>query len=256
LPVTLYHLNPETERIGVCKADQGQGNQRRCPFGSENPHFGSKADAQSYYENVLESEYGLFGKGSEGRPSLRREAVARRLNLLPEDALESMVEERWRRGGWTAKETAQQMLRSEPFYVSYGGNQEITLDISDESTQRTFTKGACTVLAHELHRATGWPIVVFTEPNAQGYWQGHAAVRTPDGMYLDATGASENPTGSYGARSRSWTEREVDDAGLIELVANPTPDGKNEFTKLPLLERFAAAKFAYDLLEGEDLLEE
>lgn len=254
MPVTLYHLNPETERIGVCRAEQGQGNQRRCPFGSENPHFGSKADAQSYYENALESEYGLFGEGSDGQLSLSREAVARRLNLLPEEALKGLVEERWRRGGWTAKETEQQLAKGEPFYVHYSGNQEITLELDAESTQQTFTKGACSVMAYELNRATGWPVAIFTDASVEGYWQGHVAVRTPDGSYLDATGLTDQPLAPYGGATKSWTEEETDTEGLIERMGKRTDDGQTEFSKLPLLERFAVAKLTYDLLDREGLL--
>lgn len=254
MPVTLYHLNPDTERIGVCRANQGQGNQRRCPFGSENPHFGSKADAQSYYENALESEYGLFGEGSDGQLSLSREAVARRLNLLPEEALKGLVEERWRRGGWTARETAEQMAKAEPFYVYYNGNQEITLELDDESTQRTFTKGACSVMAYELNRATGWPVAIFMDPSLEGSWEGHVAVKAPDGRYLDATGLTEDPRAPYGGYAEGWQEEEVDTEGLIERFGERTTDGQTEFSKLPLLERFAVAKLTYDLLDREGLL--
>lgn len=254
MPVTLYHLNPETERIGICRADSSNGNQRRCPFGSENPHFGSREDAQSYYENSLEAEYGLFGDGAVGELSLQRDAVAQRLNLLPEAALLSLIEERWRRGGWTARETEGQMARGEPFYVHYSGNQEITLDLNSSATQRTFTKGACSVLAYELNRATGWPVAVFTDGSSEGYWQGHVAVRTPDGSYLDATGVSSDPTGPYETPVGGWREEEVDTQGLIDRFGEQTPDGQTEFSRLPLLERFAVAKLAFDLLDDEGLL--
>ena len=257
MPVTLYHLNPETERIGVCKAERSRGSEQRCPFGSYNPHFGSQEEAQSYYENELEAEYGLFGEvSSSAELSLQRDAVARRLNLLSRDTLRSMVEERWLREGWTEEETEERMASGAPFYVNYGRDQEITLELRDESTQRTFTKGACSVLAHELSRTTGWPVAVFTDPNFKGAWQGHVAVRTPDGRYLDATGVTDTPTKPFGAKGESWVEEEMDTAGLVARLGRPRADGSNEFSGLPLLERFTAAKLTYDLLDSEGLLKD
>ena len=50
------------------------------------------------------------------------------------------------------------------------------------------TRGACGLVAMQLSEATGWPVVVLTTSDHQ-LWV-HAAVRTPSGMVIDASGAS------------------------------------------------------------------
>lgn len=256
MPTTLYHLNPETERIGVCRAEKSNAHRHRgCPFGSERPHFGTKEEAQSYYENELETEYGLFGEGSSGQLSLKRDAVRKRLNLLSDETLNSLIVDRWRHGGWTPRDTEQQMANDEPFYVNYTNNQEITLDLDHPRTQATFTKGACSILAAEVHRVTGWPMTVFTAEDAGSSWTGHVAVKLPDGRYLDATGITEEPLRPYGATMKNSSSQDINsEAELIELVSSK--DKRTANSGLPLLERFALAKLTYDLLDSEDLLED
>jgi len=257
VPTTLYHLNPATERIGACRAEKGKVGHRGCPFGSERPHFGTKEEAQSYYENELESEYGLFGEGSSGQLSLKRDAVRKRLNLLSGETLNSLIVDRWRHGGWTPRETEQQMANGEPFYVNYSGNQEITLDLDDPSTQSTFTRGACSVLAAEVHRVTGWPMTVFTAKGSEGYWTGHVAVKLPDGRYLDATGITDEPLRGFGALMDGASVRDVaSEAELMESVGAREESDKTLNSSLSLLERFALAKLTYDLLDSEELLED
>lgn len=188
---------------------------------------------------------------------MKREAVARRLNLLPAETLQGLIQERWRQGGWTPRETEQQMAKGEPFYVNYSGNQEITLDIDHHNTQHTFTKGACSVLAAEVHRVTGWPMTVFTAKDSEKSWTGHVAVKLPDGRYLDATGVSEDPIRSYGAIMIGASSKDITtEAELIEVVGTREEGKKTLNGGLALLERFALAKLTYDLLDSEDLLED
>jgi len=257
LPTALYHLNPETERIGVCRAEKGNNRHRGCPFGSERPHFGTKEEAQSYYENELEAEYGLFGEGAAEKLSLKRDVVRKRLNLLSDETLNSLVVDRWRHGGWTPRETEQQMTNDEPFYVNYSGNQEITLELDDHSTQQTFTKGACSFLAAEVHRVTGWPMTVFTAKGSEGYWTGHVAVKLPSGSYLDATGITDNPLQPYGGTMVGASSKDItSEAELMESVGSRDGDHKTLNGGLPLLERFALARLTFDLMDRENLLED
>lgn len=257
MPTALYHLNPQTERIGVCRADPKAFGHRGCPFGSSSPHFPTKEEARSYYENELEAEYGLFDSGQSSNPlPLDRDSVARRLNLLPEETLQGLVRDRFRHGGYTIRETEAAMAKDEPFYVSYNTNQEITLELDDDSTQRTFTKGACSVFALELHRATGWPLVIYTE-ESDGGWGGHVGVRTPSGGLLDATGVGTSITSTFGPRARDWSVSEVSSPDeLFERISKNPSNEKATWNGLPLLERFAAAKLAYDVLDREGLLED
>lgn len=44
----MYHINPTTGRVNICRADPARG---RCPFGSAREHFQDKAAARKHYEN-------------------------------------------------------------------------------------------------------------------------------------------------------------------------------------------------------------
>lgn len=246
---TLYHLNPTTERIGICRATP----KGHCPFSAVSPHFTTKEEAQAYYENKLEAEYGIFGK-TDGELSLNREIVARRLNLLPEEALNELIHQRWRRGGYTPREADQMLKDDEPFYVYYTANQEITMDAQSSATQRTFMRGACALFGEELQRATGYPLVVFSSDELPGLWQGHVALKLPDGNYLDVSGLSDDPLWDFPAGS-SWRVSEARNAEeLREQTANRDSRGKSDSRTFPLLERFALAQLVYDTLDGEGLL--
>ena len=251
MALTLYHLNPDTEKIGVCRAQKGM-----CPFSSANPHFTSKEATQAYYENVLESEYGIFGEPG-GELSLEEDAVRRRLNLLPDEALKQLVWERFRFGGYTPREADQMVAKKSTFYVSYTGNQEMSLDAEDDSTQHTFMRGACAIFATEIHRATGWPMVVYSDPTSPKLWQGHVAVKVPGGGYLDASGLVDDPIRSFGADAKKWKATEVSSfEELRDQTANRIDGTKEEPKDLALLERFAVAKVAFDVLRDEGLLKE
>lgn len=247
MALALFHLNPKTERIGKCSADRG-----RCPFGTERPHFVTREEVQSYYEGELEAEYGLFG---DGELDLSERSVARRLNILPDDALEELIRERFRRGGYTPREADSALKGNEPFYAYYTGNQEITLDPYSARTQQTFLRGACAVFARTVHRATGWPMVVYSDRSVPGYWQGHVTVRTPDGKELDIRGALDDPLAGF-AGTAKWTVTEAKNADeLREQTADREEDALAERRDLELLERFAVAKLAFEILQDEGYLQ-
>lgn len=252
MALKLYHLNPDSEKIGICRAT-GSGT---CPFSADNPHFATKEETQAYYENELESEYGLFSGASDSSKAMSEAAVRRRLNLLSDEALDQLIEDRFRFGGYTPREAKAAVAKGAPFYVNYTANQEMTLDPDHRYTQHTFMRGACAVFAAQVHRATGWPMVVYSNDKTVDYWQGHVAVRTPDGRYLDASGVSDDPTREFGELSRGWVRTEA--ANVEELhqqTANSTDGRLEEKEGLQLLERFAAAKIAFEVLKSEGLLE-
>jgi len=62
--------------------------------------------------------------------------------------------------------------------------------IGDADIKR-FTRGDCHILAHALHRRTGWPIHAFLE--VDGIPAIHAFVITPNGYAVDIKGASPLP---------------------------------------------------------------
>lgn len=250
--LTLYHLNRDTERIGVCRA-KGTGS---CPFGSDDPHFPTREATQAYYENDLEATHGLFGSKDESL-SMKAEAVKRRLNLLAPEDLKQLVWERFRYGGYTPREADHQVAKNLPFQVSYGSSmRELTLDVDSSHTQNVFMKGYCADFAAQVHRATGWPMAVFTKDPESEFWQGHVAVKTPEGDYLDISGVSSNPTEAFGSEAKKWTETEaLNPDELHGQTANSFGGKIAEKTKLDLLERFVAAKLAFDLLESEGFIE-
>lgn len=188
---------------------------------------------QAYYENDLEATHGLFGSKDESL-SMKAEAVKRRLNLLAPEDLKQLVWERFRYGGYTPRKADHQVAKNMPFHVSYGSSmRELTLDVDSPHTQNVFTK----------------------DPESE-FWQGHVAVKTPEGDYLDISGVSNNPTEAFGSEAKKWTETEaLNPDELHGQTANRFGGKIAEKTKLDLLERFVAAKLAFDLLESEGFIE-
>ena len=69
--------------------------------------------------------------------------------------------------------------------------------------------------------------------------------------------SSINPLQSFAGNAAKWRVSEAKDLReLHEQTANSYSGSFEEKQDLPLLERFAVAKLAYDVLDGEDLLTE
>lgn len=249
-----YHMNPETGRVNICQAQFPTGN---CRFGSDKPHFTEKHDAEKFVEKTLEKEEGMFSTLSKEsknelhnnennqQASFTAEEVKDRLQLLPQEALDHLILEQWKKA-FSKKEAEEKLKSKEPFYVYYNRNQEMTLDPDDYETQSTFMRGACSVLAYELHRATGWDIVLFSDKDTS-YWSGHVVVRTPSGGYLDIEGESDSEYGQF-FNKNIYEQKTVSVEELNELMIQE----KKPLTKnLGMLERFAASQIAYNLLESE-----
>jgi len=50
-----FHVNDETGEVGVCKAQTGEGaSGRGCPFGGDDKHYGSGAEARAAFEASME----------------------------------------------------------------------------------------------------------------------------------------------------------------------------------------------------------
>lgn len=249
----LYHINPETGRVNICKAQFPMGN---CRFGSDKPHFTEKHDAVKFVEKTLEKEEGLFSTLSKEskselhnnknnqQASFTAEEVKNRLQLLPQEALDHLILEQWKKA-FSKKEAEEKLKNKEPFYVYYNRNQEMTLDPDDYETQSTFMRGACSVLAYELHRATGWDIVLFSSKRSS-YWEGHVALKTPSGGYLDIEGEGHNGYGEF-FNKNIYEERIVN---VDELNKTITQKDLPLTNNLGMLERYAASQVAYNLLES------
>lgn len=255
----LYHVNPETRRVNICKAVFPSG---KCRFGSDKPHFVEREEALKHVEQILEQEEGLFNNltkkntdenveyQSNTQESFTSEELKTRLQLLPQEALDHLILEQFKKA-FSKKEAEEKLLNKEPFYVYYNRNQEITLDPEDYETQSTFMKGACSVLAYELHRATGWDIVLFSDKRSS-YWEGHVALKTPSGGYLDIEGESHSGYGEF-FKKGIYEEKTVNVDELNHIITQknlPLTNG------LGMLERYAASQIAYNLLESEGYIKD
>ena len=66
-----------------------------------------------------------------------------------------------------------------------------------EADVERFTTGDCHIFAHELHKATGWPMECFVdlgEPEPDYQASIHAFCRRPDGKLVDIEGVHEHTT--------------------------------------------------------------
>lgn len=256
----LYHLNPETGRVGVCSATKG-----KCKFGSDNPHFVDKETAQKFNEKEMEKQNGLFkklNKNSENSSTDDKDStgslknpftsdyISQRLQLLPKEGLDHLIKERYK-NTMTKKEVEQAIENDEPFYVDFGiSDQQMNLDPEDYETQKTFMQGSCSVLAYELSKATDWQIVSFTDKKAEknGYWQGHISLKTPEGEYLDVEGCHSPGSGEY-SNTDYYREDDISREELVKIVKNDKAESlTNDFD---LLEKYATSQLAYNLLESE-----
>lgn len=142
------------------------------------------------------------------------------------------------------------------YYVYFAGNREVTLDKDDPASQRTFTYGACGYLAYNLHRVTGYPLVLFTETEADGseveYWRGHAAVKLPSGEFLDIHGrSSRSSVLEHFGFPHTWSYSEPDLPTFLERMR---VSEESIIGDLGELEKATLAKFTFDILEEEGLL--
>lgn len=116
---------------------------------------------------------------------------------------------------------------------------------------REFTGGWCGELAVAMHDATGWPIVLVCDedgetPDALPIWL-HAGVRTPDGLFLDVTGAHDDET-----VIKAWEfddESQPGDYWLVEVTVeafrpNTMPCGRPPSTNTGRVRDHLIARYA------------
>jgi hypothetical protein len=88
---------------------------------------------------------------------------------------------------------------------------------ADRQTNETFTLGGCWILAEDLHRTTGWPLVLVatsakTRPDgATAYGWVHVLVRSPDGRLIDVEGVHD-PADVWGRWGEIADDAAADDA--------------------------------------------
>lgn len=253
-----YHVNPETGRPNICRA-----TIQDCRFGSKSEHFESKQDAMTFTEKMLTEELGAVKtlkknlKTSENNSDKPEISLEEKLGLLPTEKLHSLVKQRLRLA-MTPRELERFLDKeggygSASFDARYTGNQEMSLDYNHYVVQKTFTKGACAILASEINRVTGLPLVVFTRDKENSTsWNGHAAIKLPNGEYFDIHGPSDRRwLLSEFAGSDSWTEEELSAEEFNKLVG--VKKNKTATNDLEPLEKAALAKVCFDLIKDYNL---
>lgn len=250
-----YHINPDTGRPNLCRA-----SIRECRYGTTD-HFDTKQDAQRYSETRLTEEFGSVStlkKVSENSTQPKTvEELKKELGVLPETKLYPLIKKRLKLS-MTTKEIDKLLEKSGgydtvSFYAYYTTNQDVSLDYNHHDTVKTFTKGACAMLASELNRVTNLPLVVFSaETDKSSSWSGHVAVKLPNGEYLDIMGPSsrgeilnEFPGG------KSWSEEEMNREDFNELMG--VDKGTKATDKLESLEKAVLAKICLDLIKDYKL---
>lgn len=252
-----YHINPETGRPNICNA-----TVRECRYGSNSEHFDTKHDAQKHIEGQLNKEFGSVSTLKRVSENSTRpksiETIAEELGVLPEAKLHPLIKKRLRLS-MTPKEIDKLLEKSGgydsvSFYAHYTGNQDVSLDYEHHDTVKTFTKGACAMLASELNRVTNLPLVVFTPEDSQpSNWTGHAVVKLPNGEYFDITGPSSRNgiLSPFSGNTSSWSEDEVSQEEFKEIMA--VEKGKETTDSLDPLEKAVLAKICLDLIKDYKL---
>lgn len=101
-------------------------------------------------------------------------------------------------------------------YVPYGGEHDghIATKGVTEGQVEDFTHNACGVLAAEMSRRTGWPVVVVgADPEYSEIGWFHAGVRRPDGRIVDVEGSWDEASwvDQYAELVDSYGQDEHDD---------------------------------------------
>jgi hypothetical protein len=100
----------------------------------------------------------------------------------------------------------------------------------NSGTVKAYTEGDCWLLALELRRLTGFPMVfsVWTEDHSEiDEWDwDHVAVRLPDGRVMDVTGVKDEDV--FRLEWRSKTLYDTDSSDVIRMLLGPLVDDNLE----------------------------
>lgn len=195
-----YHISLETGRPNICKAEIG-----KCPINNnieEYPHFDTKEEAKQYIEKtstplVMESYKRKIKCKKEEKINYSQE-IAELVSHDDKDVnfrAKHMSHFRMRANNLVP--LGKKRLRKEDtdeytqFVAIFGGyNREVSQSLEDSGTVDFFTKGACSVLAYELHKKTNAPLVLMYTGGTEktNTWFGHAMVKIDKDKYLDIEG--------------------------------------------------------------------
>lgn len=120
-------------------------------------------------------------------------------------------------------------------------------DTDNPGANTAFTRGKCAYLAYRLHKLTGLPFAVWTDPTTER-WTGHVAIALPNGNFLDFDGVVSN--GDIQRRyGHTLTEQPTIHETIDEVNAILTGDLSRRYKGLDPLPRELINYFCDHLIE-------
>ncbi len=242
----LFHISPTSGRVSICKRAYGF-----CTFGATLPHFTAREASVAHGKLSLEEALAVGLSGEPKELPLTEDLVRKRLGLLSHEELRQLVWEHHRLSNAPGEATV--LVEADaPVHVFLGGNREVTMELDTRENYHAYMHGGCSLLAAEIHRATGWPIEVYSYPPEGGYWSGHVTIQTPRGGHLDIQGEyTQDPRKEFGPAGMAMVKSLVDIQELTRLVDSRASTVGNN---LALLDRQLTAQLAFQLLKTEGYL--
>lgn len=134
--------------------------------------------------------------------------------------------------------------------VTFGSRKgHLTLRKVDIEALRIYRHGHCTLLALALHRLLGYDLVLFTKHYDGGMWFGHAAVKLPDGRFLDVAGIFKNEKEILAAYDFTAPAQVVSPEEFNSIVIYNEPTARDIFSFVPELEGLITYDFAKYLIK-------
>jgi len=131
---------------------------------------------------------------------------------------------------------------------------EITPGVRDQESIRYYLRGNCALLAVEIHRAAGWPLIMLSSEaskNSPHHYNDtrmvHVMTRRPDGYLVDIGGAitDQQALGDWQGTYPDVQVEEISEADLLSLIG--AGDGLSMYSRL---ERAVTRDFAARLIDG------
>lgn len=136
----------------------------------------------------------------------------------------------------------------------YVGSQSATIQygVIDSEVMTLFAHGACALLAYALHRVTGLPIVLWSNPDKDASWSGHAALLIAPETVLDVRGVHsfDEVASYYQEIGSSFSEPQtVSLDAFLKTVASSEKYQKDPLSFVDELEQLLIMDFAERLVE-------
>lgn len=131
---------------------------------------------------------------------------------------------------------------------------ELILRKVNEQAIFIYRQGYCTMLAMALHRLLGYDLVLFTKGYGEnGCWFGHAAVKLPEGGFLDITGIFDDEEAILTGYDFRAPAQVVSSQEFHESVIYGESTFRDIFSYVNKLEELVTYDFAKHLIEVHGL---